>query len=66
VRLGVKTNVNGSSHYPGVGDPPAPVGGQLPPAGGLRAYQVWYRNAASFCTPDTFNLTNGLAVTWAP
>jgi hypothetical protein len=27
-------------------------------------YQLWYRNAAAFCTPSTFNLTNGLDVTW--
>jgi hypothetical protein len=36
------------------------------PAGATRTYQVWYRNAAAFCTSDTFNLTNGLVVTWAP
>jgi hypothetical protein len=27
---------------------------------------VWYRNAASFCTVDTFNLSNGVSVTWVP
>ncbi len=26
----------------------------------------WYRNAAAFCTPSTFNLTNGLSITWVP
>jgi hypothetical protein len=31
---------------------------------GLRYYRVWYRNAANYCTTQTFNLTNGLAVTW--
>ena len=31
---------------------------------GAAIYQVWYRNAASFCTPSTFNLTNGVLVTW--
>jgi hypothetical protein len=25
---------------------------------------VWYRNAAVFCTASTFNLSNGLQVTW--
>jgi hypothetical protein len=30
----------------------------------VRRYQVWYRNAAAFCTPDTYNLTNGFEVTW--
>jgi hypothetical protein len=33
---------------------------------GTREYQVWYRNAASFCTASTFNLTNGLQLNWAP
>jgi hypothetical protein len=33
---------------------------------GVRHYQVWYRNAALFCTPSTFNLTNGTSVNWAP
>jgi hypothetical protein len=32
----------------------------------VRSYQAWYRNAAAFCTPSTFNLTNGYSVTWAP
>ena len=31
-----------------------------------RSYQVWYRNAANFCQPETFNLSNGVAVTWIP
>jgi hypothetical protein len=32
----------------------------------VRNYQAWYRNAAVFCSPSTFNLTNGYQVTWAP
>jgi hypothetical protein len=35
-------------------------------APGVRDYQCWYRNAAAFCTPSTFNLTNGLEITWTP
>jgi len=31
-----------------------------------RIYQVWYRNAASFCTSATFNFSNGVAAFWAP
>lgn len=28
-------------------------------------YQLWYRNsAASFCTPDRFNLSNGVTLVW--
>jgi hypothetical protein len=33
-------------------------------APGSRYYQVWYRNAAAFCTTGTFNLTNGLQLDW--
>jgi hypothetical protein len=65
VRLGTKTNAGGASHYPGAGDPSVSVRGQvaLP---GTRTYQVWYRNAAAFCTSSTFNLSNGLQVAWGP
>ena len=35
-------------------------------APGSRTYQIWYRNAAAFCNPETFNLSNGLQVTWGP
>ena len=33
-------------------------------AGAIGYYQTYYRNAAAFCTASTFNLTNGLQVTW--
>jgi hypothetical protein len=31
-----------------------------------RAYQLWYRDAASFCTASTFNLTNAVEIAWEP
>ncbi len=62
-RLGTQTNVAGASQYPDVGDAPVSVQGTVAP-GDVRVYQVWYRNAATFCTADTFNLTNGLQLTW--
>ncbi|MBL8861061.1 MAG: hypothetical protein JNK02_03535 [Planctomycetes bacterium] len=65
IRLGTKNNVAGTSQYPAVGDTSISVRG-LNVAGNVRTYQCWYRNAAAFCTPDTFNLTNGLQTTWAP
>jgi hypothetical protein len=65
VRLGTKQNTGGASQYPASGDAPVSVrGGVTSP--GVRTYQVWYRNAAPYCTPSTFNLTNGLRVTWVP
>jgi hypothetical protein len=63
IRLGTKTNVAGTSQYPGAGNPSVSVRGMVT-APGTRTYQVWYRNAASFCTISTFNLTNGLEITW--
>jgi hypothetical protein len=63
VRLGTKINSNGVSAYPGAGDPSVSVRGGVT-APGERYYQVWYRNAAAFCTGATFNLTNALSIAW--
>jgi len=65
-RIGAKSNPNGSSQYPEAGDPAISVKGVIPAAGTETFYQLWYRNAGAFCTPSPFNLTNGLAVVWAP
>ncbi len=66
IRLGTKTNVGGASQYPAAGDASVSVRGMVPAPGVIRYYQVWYRNAAAFCTSDTFNLTNNLIGFWAP
>jgi len=65
IRLKTVTNASGGSHYPGVGDPTVSVRGAIL-APGNRTYQIWYRNAAAFCTASTFNLSNGLQLTWQP
>src|SRR5690606_19654939 len=65
IRLGTKNNTSGASQYPAAGDPSVSVRG-LCTAGDFRVYQVWYRNAAAFCTASTFNLTNGVSLTWTP
>jgi hypothetical protein len=65
IRLGTKANVSGMSQYPVAPDFTVSVRGQCAP-GDARNYQIWYRNAAMFCTVSTFNLSNGLAVTWVP
>jgi hypothetical protein len=57
--------VSGTSAYPDAGDPSVSVRG-LVGAPANRTYQIWYRNAANFCTASTFNLSNGLQLTWAP
>jgi len=59
------TNVGGSSQVPLTGDPPLHLATSTYP-GNARYYQAWYRNAASFCTSATFNLTNAVAVSWGP
>jgi hypothetical protein len=64
-RLGIKTNASGASQYPGATDLPISIQGAVV-APGTRDYQIWYRNAAAFCTPNTFNLTNGWAIVWIP
>ncbi len=63
IRLSTKFNAAGASQFPVGGDPSVSVRG-LVAAPGSRTYQVWYRNAAAFCTTSTFNLTNGLRVDW--
>ncbi len=56
----------GAVSFPLPGDPPLSIAGLIPAGGGVRTYQVWYRNAAAFCTSSTFNLTNGLILSWQP
>jgi hypothetical protein len=65
VRLATRVNVSGASIYPLAQDPPVSHRGMVATPG-ERVYQAWYRNPASFCTPSTFNLTNGWRVTWGP
>jgi len=66
IRLGTKTSVSNKSVYPVPGDPKVSVRGAVPPSGGTRYYQVFYRNVEVFCQPEGFNLTNGLSITWIP
>ncbi len=63
IRLGTKTNHAGASRYPGPDDASISVRGQVI-APGTRYYQCWYRNAATFCSASTFNLTNAWQIDW--
>jgi hypothetical protein len=65
IRLGAKIASGGNASYPGSGDRLLHVKGQIPPAGGTRYYQVWYRNVAGPCGAFS-NFTNGLTVLWVP
>lgn len=64
IRLATRTNVAGASVHPSLPLAPsiAAQGGVAP--GDTRHYQVWFRNSASFCSSATFNLTNGVSITW--
>ena len=64
IRLGTKYNWGGASQYPVGTDPSISVRG-LNTVGSVRNHQCFYRNSAQFCTPSTWNLTNGLQVTWS-
>jgi len=65
IRLGVRENVGGASVFPGPATSSIHLLGDVV-SPGQRVYQAWYRNLASFCAPDGFNVTNGLRVLWAP
>lgn len=66
VRIASVQASGGVAQYPQSGDLPIFERGGVAPSGGFRAYQVWYRNAASYCTSSVFNLTNGVAIDWRP
>ncbi len=63
IRLGTKANASGTSSYPTGADLAVSVRGACAP-GDTRHYQIWYRNAAAFCSASTFNLSNGYTLAW--
>ncbi len=65
IRLGTKQNQGGASSYPEILDPLISIRGGITGGPQTRTYQCWYRNAdPTFCTADTFNLSNGVTVVW--
>jgi serine protease len=66
IRLGsTAASTSGDAAYPSGAQTPVSVRGQIS-VPGQRTYQVWYRNAAAFCSADPFNLTNSVSAQWAP
>jgi hypothetical protein len=65
IRLGFATTALTAAVLPS-GGPSLSVLGNIPAGGGVRYYQVWYRNSAAFCTSSPFNLTNGTRIVWLP
>jgi hypothetical protein len=64
VRLGVKAHTGGTTSFPQMGDLPVSIEGGVG-GPGARYYQVWYRNVTGPCGTGS-NVSNGLAVIWAP
>jgi hypothetical protein len=64
VRLKTRAATGGSVSFgSGVaGDPLVSAAGGV--TAGTFEYQCFYRDANSFCTPSTFNSTNGLSIVW--
>lgn len=65
IRLRVKINVGGASQFPEPGDPSVSVaGGAVLGSAATLYYQAYYRDSGTFCTASTFNMTNGISLTW--
>jgi hypothetical protein len=62
-RLQTTHAVGSIASWPPVGAPTISTSGGAV-SGQLLHYQVWYRNAAAFCTPASFNLSQGLSIAW--
>ncbi len=66
-RLGTQTASGGEATYPGPGQLAVSVAGLVPPAGGTRAYQAYFRDPApTFCTSATFNTSSAFELVWSP
>jgi hypothetical protein len=66
IRLATKSIVGGASSYPQTGDPTISVKGLVPAGGGVRYYQVFYRNPNGSPCGTFFNITSGVNVIWQP
>lgn len=66
IRLGSKATPIGAAQFPGPGNLSVSQKGMVVPgSGAVRNYQTYYRNAAAaFCPPETFNVSNGVQITW--
>jgi Immunoglobulin I-set domain/Thrombospondin type 3 repeat len=65
-RLATKSIASGSSSFPQAGDPTISVKGHVPASGGVRYYQVFYRNPNGSPCGAFFNITSGVSVIWQP
>jgi hypothetical protein len=64
IRIASRQAFAGTIYYPVGNEAPVSVRGNVTTPG-VRYYQAHYRSAhPTFCTPDTFNYTNGVIVNW--
>jgi len=66
IEIKIANGVGSATYGPGIATDLCTTYAQCMTSGQTFNFQIWYRNAASFCTPSTFNLTNGLSVTYTP
>ena len=67
LRIATRAAGLNGTFYPLPNETPVHTSGSVPSSTCARYYQVWYRNASTtFCTPSTFNLSNGVRITWLP
>lgn len=64
-RLAIKQNSSSASQLPASGDPTLAWFGGLMTSGTVH-YQIWYRDAANFCTASGYGLSNGFSIAWMP
>lgn len=62
-RLATRFATFGVASYPAAGDPALSVAGSVV-GGDVRTYQVWHRDAVTFCSSAFYNLTNGVEIAW--
>lgn len=65
VRIATRRAIGNELHYPDAGDAPLSVRGAVT-AGSTSSYQVVYRNAATFCTSATANVSDAVQAFWVP
>jgi hypothetical protein len=65
IRLATKPVVAGTVSYPVGAELPISVKGMVPPTGGVRYYQNYYRDPSGPCG-TFFNVTSGVSVIWQP
>ncbi len=66
MRLWRHTNTQPIESFPGPGEIGLAARGGVPAGGGVRHYQVVYRDAAAWCTSATWNTSNAYRIEWAP